>query len=256
MNPRLIFCHGTNLKIIYLNRAVYFVKSCSLRNIYVVFQLERTSEKTKNMNKIITAFVVTILASISFGQEESTGHSYCVKFAPIQLIAGEFNFTYEQRLGKFTSLELELGPTFSEVGFTRGNHALWGKGSPESGIGFHGALGFRLYPLCDANEMSSLYLEPQLKYRRYNSIYTDNSYNTGDITGNLDQLIFRFNLGYQFWASDRLAIDLYAGIGMGNNTDERYYLEYDADSVYSWKSNVEKRILVNATTGIRIGFGK
>lgn len=67
------------------------------------------------MNKIITAFVVTILASISFGQEESTGHSYCVKFAPIQLIAGEFNFTYEQRLGKFTSLELELGQPFLKL---------------------------------------------------------------------------------------------------------------------------------------------
>ncbi|MCC6702514.1 MAG: DUF3575 domain-containing protein [Fluviicola sp.] len=209
------------------------------------------------MNKIITALVVTIIASISFGQEESTGHSYSIKFAPIQLIAGEFNFTYEQRLTKFTSLELELGPTFSEVGLSRGNHNLWNTGNPESAIGFHGALGFRLYPLCAANEMSSLYLEPQFKYRRYNSVYTDDNYNAGDITGNLDQLIFRFNLGYQFWASDRLAIDLYAGIGMGNNSDERYDLIYDGVSgAYTWKANVVKRLLINGTTGIRIGFGK
>lgn len=209
------------------------------------------------MNKVITTLIVTIISSLSFAQEETTEKSFAVKFSPVQLLAGEFNFTVEKSLTKFTSLEVELGPTFSEVGFTRGNHALWGQGQLMSAIGFHGALGIRLYPLCAANEMSSLYLEPQLKYRRYNSVYTDESYNAGDVTGNLDQLIFRFNLGYQFWASDRLTIDLYAGIGMGNNSDERYYLEYDGvSSNYTWKANVEKRILVNGTTGIRIGFGK
>jgi hypothetical protein len=209
------------------------------------------------MNKFISVFLVTILASISFGQESTSERKYAIKFAPIQLISGEFNFAYEQRIGKFTSVELELGPTFSEVGFTRGNHSFWENGNPDSGIGFHGALGVRLYPLCDAYEMKSLYLEPQIKYRRYNSVYTDNDYNAGDVTGNLDQLIFRFNMGIQFWASDRLTIDIYAGIGLGNNSDETYYLNYDGVSGnYIWQSNVEKELLVNGTTGIRIGFGK
>lgn len=209
------------------------------------------------MNKVITTLIVTIISSLSFAQEETTEKSFAVKFSPVQLLAGEFNFTVEKSLTKFTSLEVELGPTFSEVGFTRGNHALWGQGQLMSAIGFHGALGIRLYPLCDAYEMKSLYLEPQVKFRRYNSVYVDETQKVEDITGTLDQVIFRFNLGFQFWPSDRLTMDVFAGIGMGNNTDTRYNLMYDGVSnSYSWQPNVEKRLLVNGTTGIRIGFGK
>lgn len=216
-----------------------------------------------------------ILSAVSLGvySQEETEYSgdknFVLKFCPSQLVAGEFNFSYEQRIGRIFSLELEVGPTISQFGLNFGNQRLW-RGElwqfdaisedAEAAVGFHASLAPKFYPASDDNQLKGLYLSPVFKYRQYN-------YTSQDITGNLDdarsslsQMIFRFNMGFQFWPGDgHFSIDMYFGVGLGTFTIKNQYIDnYIDDQGYvqsRWATSTDTGIRLNAATGIKFGFG-
>lgn len=217
------------------------------------------------MKKIITLIVVAFGCLHLHAQDANVRRNFVVKFAPTQLVAGEMSLNYEQRIGKFISLELDLGPTFSEFGINRSNHSLWYNGTVNdldvmSDIGFHISLAPRFYPLYDECEMRGLYLSPVFKYRVYNSTYTYDG--LSDQSGSLTQAIFRFNLGFQFWpGAGKFSIDLFSGIGMSSNTDKMFKVEnvYDPNTgnyAMSWVDNTRKLMTINGVIGVKFGFGQ
>lgn len=216
-----------------------------------------------------------ILSAVSLGawsqsEEEYSGDkNFVIKFCPTQLVAGEFNFTYEQRLGRRLGLELEVGPTISQFGLNFGNQRLW-RGEiwdfnpinqdAQSAVGFHVSLAPKFYPMSDDNQLKGLYLSPMFKYRQYN-------YNNKDINGVLDdtrsslsQMIFRFNMGFQFWPGDgNFSIDMFFGVGLSTfNIKDQYIDNYVDDQGYvqsKWSSSSNNGVRLNAATGVKFGFG-
>lgn len=229
------------------------------------------------MKKILSIIFISS-SLIVFSQDgKETGfdgiRNFAIKFSPTQLAAGEFNFTYEQRVAKRISLELEVGPTISQFGLNFGNQRLW-QGDlglwkfnslgdePDAAIGFHVAIAPRFYPVSDEYLLKGLYLSPQFKFRRYNYEEVDYTETLGNVRSTIDQTIFRFNMGLQFWPGDGdFCIDMFFGVGLGTFAIKGNDIIYTEDPVgsgnvtYEWKSNRDTGVRFNAVTGIRFGFG-
>lgn len=228
------------------------------------------------MKKIIGIIIVSIVSFGAYSQEDAEMDSgqknFVLKFCPTQLVAGELNFSYEQRIARVFSLELEVGPTISQFGLNFGNQRLW-RGNdgleiwqfepidPEakSAIGFHVSLAPKFYPVSEDNELKGLYLSPVFKYRKYNYINEDPNGTIEDARANIDQMIFRFNLGFQFWPGDgNFSLDMYFGVGLGTYNIQGNYLNYvdnNGNPQLGWTSYNDTGIRFNAATGIKFGFG-
>jgi hypothetical protein len=220
---------------------------------------------------------IILLSAVSFGtySQEETEYSgdknFVLKFCPTQLVAGEFNFSYEQRIARIISLELEIGPTISQFGLNFGNQRLWQGDlglwnydaidvNANAAIGFHASLAPKFYPASEDNELKGLYLAPMLKFRRYNYVNEDDGGILSDAKSNIDQFIFRFNMGFQFWPGDgNFSLDMYFGVGLGTfNIHGQRYDNYVNDQGYvetKWTPYSDNGIRFNAATGIKFGFG-
>ncbi len=220
-----------------------------------------------------------ILLAVSFGtfsQEEAENsgeRKFALKFCPTQLVAGEFNFSYEQRIAPIFSLELEVGPTISQFGLNFGNQRLWqgdnGLGfwdfesidsRAKPSIGIHVSIAPRFYPMAQDNPMKGLYLSPVVKYRRYNYINEDLSDVLDDAQSYVDQMIYRFNLGLQFWPGDgNFSIDMYFGVGLStyNLKGNRYFntVTNEGNVQTQWDTYRDNGIRLNVATGLKFGFG-
>lgn len=225
------------------------------------------------MKKLLGIIILSTVSFGSYSQDESGYRKFVLKFSPTQLVAGEFNFSYEQRLAKIISLELEVGPTISQFGLNMGNQKLWqgdlglGNYKPidpdaEASIGFHVSLAPRFYPAAtEDNPMKGLYLSPVFKYRKYNYINEDDMEVLDNAKSSLSQMIFRFNMGLQFWPGDgNFSLDMFFGIGLGTYEIKGQRVEsYDAGSgvwATRWVGYQDNGIRFNVATGIKFGFGK
>ncbi|AEA42207.1 hypothetical protein [Fluviicola taffensis] len=228
------------------------------------------------MKKLIGIFILSVVSFATYSQddEEATSRNFVLKFAPTQIVAGELNFSYEQRIARIISLELEVGPTISQFGLNFGNQKLW-RGSDglgiwnfdpisydaSSAIGFHVSLAPRFYPASDDNLLKGLYLSPVFKFRQYNYNIEDNQGLLDDETSRINQGIFRFNFGLQFWPKGgKFSIDMFFGIGLStfNLKDHQAIGEYDPvtmDYTTKWVETTDKGVRFNAATGIKFGFG-
>lgn len=192
------------------------------------------------------------------------------KFSPMQLVMGEINFSAEFSINKNSSIEFELGPTISRIGFgTAATHYgstidYYGPQSERnSAIGMHASVGYRFYPLEDEIAPYGFYLSPIIKYRRYSYLYEDYSGKLGDAKGFKDQFMFRFNTGYQFWPTDHFSIDVYFGVGLGMRTDLEKYITYNysdpndpnSTGTYSWATSKGTGARLNSTIGVKFGLG-
>lgn len=224
------------------------------------------------MKKLLGSIILSAISLVTWSQDETEdriGKNFVLKFAPTQLVAGEFNFSYEQRIARIFSLELEVGPTISQFGLNFGNQRLWRgdiwnfnpiNSDADAGIGFHASLAPRFYPLSGDNELKGLYLSPVFKYRQYNYLIQDINGVLEDTKASLSQLIFRFNMGFQFWPGDgNFSIDMYFGVGLGAfDINDKYMDNYvdDQGNVQSrWVATSNTGVRLNAATGIKFGFG-
>ncbi|MNU88538.1 hypothetical protein D3C71_783500 [compost metagenome] len=224
------------------------------------------------MKKLLALIILSTVSFGSYSQDDSGYRNFAIKFSPTQLVAGEFNFSYEQRLTKMISLELEVGPTISQFGLNFGNQKLW-QGDlglwdfesidqrADASIGFHVSLAPRFYPAAtEDNPMKGLYLSPVFKYRQYNYINEDETEVLDNAKSSISQMIFRFNMGLQFWPGNgHFSLDMYFGVGLGTfDIKGQRINSYDAGSgnwMTRWETYRDNGIRFNAVTGIKFGFG-
>ncbi len=224
------------------------------------------------MKKLLGIIILTAVSFGTYSQEETEGSGekkFVLKFCPTQLVAGEFNFSYEQRIARIFSLELEVGPTISQFGLNFGNQRLWRSDiwefdpineNAEAAIGFHVSLAPKFYPTSEDNQLKGLYLSPVFKYRTYNFTNEDVTGNLDDARSSLSQAIFRFNMGFQFWPGDgNFSVDMYFGVGLSTFTIKDQYVDSYVDNqgyVQSqWTSTSDTGIRMNVATGLKFGFG-
>ncbi|MCO5259410.1 MAG: DUF3575 domain-containing protein [Crocinitomicaceae bacterium] len=195
---------------------------------------------------------------------------FFIKFSPTQLVVGEMNFAYEQRVSPQSSIELSLGPTVSEIGINKfylnsiiGNMNYYGGGNSrkESGMGFFAGLVYRYYPISVyATAPQGLYLGPEVKYRMYNTYFVDNSGVLDNKIGTTNQFLFRFNTGYQFVVGRRFAIDVFTALGLGYTVITQYnnYTIFDGNyNLYKtdWTARTRNKVFFSGSIGVKFGIG-
>ncbi len=190
-------------------------------------------------------------------------HSNVFKFDALRLLIGDIGLSYERVVGQKISLEVEAGPTLSNVGLNRLTFHNDGSlnASKNTSLGGFGSLALRFYPLDGRPALNQFYISPKYKYRQYNEMISPNPGSAlSDRKGYSKQNIFSFNFGIQQWVAKQFALDYYVGIGIGHNVN-RYSVAnsfYD-DGTMDWK---EEWIDKNSTSanvilsiGIKCGFG-
>ncbi|MNJ86271.1 hypothetical protein D3C87_37620 [compost metagenome] len=225
------------------------------------------------MKKILGIFIISVISFGAYSQDEMEMESgekrFVLKFCPTQLVAGEFNFSYEQRIARMVSLELEIGPTISQFGLNFGNQRLW-QGEiwgfdaidedADPAIGIHASIAPRFYPASEDNQLKGLYISPVFKYRRYNYTNKDLNYMMTDGRSSIDQMMFRFNMGFQFWPGNgNFSLDMFFGVGLStfNIKGQQSYSYIDDQGIVQsyWTSYSDTGIRFNLATGVRFGFG-
>ena len=189
-----------------------------------------------------------------------------VKFSPLQMIAGEINFGYERKISDYSSLEIELGPTLSNIGLSvNQNHyydplSSYAYVNQTSKVGFFLSTGFRFYPMDNGKVLNGFYVSPVIKYRLMNSGFRDYSGNLEDTKGSESDVNFSFNFGFQKWLSSRFSLDFFGGIGLAYES----YITNEIVSVYnsttqlydySWNRNSFDGVRFLITGGIKVGIG-
>ncbi len=183
-----------------------------------------------------------------------------LKFAPLNMMVGEINFSYEKQTSQKGSFELGIGPTLSKIGFGVDTHIFDTPSVTEnSGLGFFTSVAYRFYPLDETEALNRFYVSPILKFKLLNYSYQDNNTNLGSVKASDNRLDFYFNFGYQVWAAKSFSLDFYGGIGLGYRTTEEYRVESTYTSSGEW---VNKWVMYSvsgaryiANLGLKIGIG-
>jgi hypothetical protein len=185
-----------------------------------------------------------------------------IKFSPLQLLAGEINLGYERQISKKGSIDLELGPTISNIGFGLNNHFIdpFNPSAIEKGaLGFVAAVGYRYYPLDETEALNRFYVSPVLKFKLMNSIFEDGSgIMTDTQRGSRTMTNFFFNFGYQMWLAKSFSLDFFAGFGIGLHQETTFYTTQvfkDNTWVNEWQEINNSGSVYVGNIGIKIGIG-
>lgn len=221
-------------------------------------------------------FVSIALVSISYvgiSQETESkdgprqiGNKWAVKLTPTQLIMGELNLSVEFKTSKRTSMDIDFGPTLSQVGF---GGMTWEDYDPDQpsttydlykdgSVGYFGALGFRYYPLTKTQSLNRLYIQPQVKYRVYRTIVGEESGLWNEVISTNTQYKFLFNLGYVLWASQNFGFEFYTGAGLGYREVQKYQpytVTNGSDISYEWWQGVDREPQILLNFGIKVLIG-
>jgi hypothetical protein len=241
------------------------------------------ANKKTNKMSIIKLFSVSLIFLISFGSMAQNEviiidrknykkdrnrdirlneNTQIVKFAPINLLAGEINFGYERQLSQKSSLDFEIGPTLSNLRTGFNNHFI----DPfqpvtvaKSALGFLIGAGFRYYPLDETEALNRFYVSPVLKYKLMNSRFEDVSgFVDGTRCGSFSRLNFYFNFGYQFWLSKSFSLDVFGGFGLGFHSEIAYTANHiftGDDWLSSWEERTHSQGVLVGNVGLKLGIG-
>jgi putative salt-induced outer membrane protein YdiY len=198
-----------------------------------------------------------------FLSEKWVQHTNVYKFDAMRLIIGDIALSYERVIGQKTSLELELGPTLSNLGMNRftlqDDNSI--NGSKNTSMGGFGSLAIRFYPLDGRPALNQFYISPKFKYRQYNEIFSPSAASAlDDRKGFSKQNIFSFNFGMQQWVAKQFALDYYVGIGIGHYVDRSsrpnsYYDGVSNEWKEEWLDKKTNSANVVLSIGIKCGIG-
>lgn len=183
------------------------------------------------------------------------------KFDPFRMAIGEINFAYERVIDQQSSVEIELGPTVSNLGKNR--FGVTNNGTSQyktnSEMGVFASAAYRFYPLDGRPALNQLYISPKFKYRLYNeSMEGINGSSLASVKGNTQESIFTFNFGYQQWLAERFSFDYYVGIGIGSYNRKSYYgtSEYvGTEWKEVWMPRNDRYTHFVGTIGLKVGIG-
>ena len=238
---------------------------------------------TETMRTLATFLATLLIASSSIAQDEViiidrskseifksrkprgirlNENTQVVKFAPLNLLAGEILFGYERQHGVKGSLDFELGPTISKIGFGFNSHWVDASLPSEhdiSGLGVVSGVSYRYYPLDETEALNRFYVAPQFRFKAMNHKVQDiNGFVPGVQRGTQMNSNFFFNFGYQSWLSSTFSMDFYMGFGIGMRTERDYDLVtvfQDNEWVYDWSETNSSGAVYVFQLGLKVGIG-
>lgn len=215
---------------------------------------------------IIWVFLCGTLNIFAQDEREVLPPNFVLKYGLFQpFTAGEVPITFEHAFNSKISYEVTAGLTYSKVvlGAADPNFNGGYVVSPnEHKLGFVLQAALRFYPLNRQQAPKGFFISPEIKFRQYRSeyrIWDHVDYSYSHVIRPFNQLIFRFNVGYQFLIGNAVAMDLFGGIGLNNRWGRLPHEGSVQDPVTgeftlnSYDANMNK-IIPHATIGFRIGF--
>lgn len=220
------------------------------------------------MKNLLLGLAAISLSFVTFAQDsEGSGHprqienKYAIKFTPTQLIMGELNLGAEFKIAKKASIDIELGPTMSYAGLggrTEKDFEDEDNGLIKEGrFGYFGALGFRFYPFDKTQALTRLYIQPQFKYRLYNTKVSEGTGLWTSVNSENTQYKVFFNVGWMLWASKSFGFDFYLGAGMGYRSVDRFSptTVYGTSISYEWIETEFNSTQILLNFGVKMGIG-
>lgn len=232
-------------KLLILSLSFLAFKSFAQEEPQVIIVREGKSAKSKQKKEV---------------EERNVENYDAFKFDPFRMIIGEINFSWEHRIAEKTSFEIELGPTISQLDYFN-NVSFIHSGETKVGsmMGFLASGGIRYYPTQDLFAMNKLYISPRVKYRQYNSSYTNDQLSTESI-GYKKEVLFSFILGTQRWYTNNFAFDYYAGFTLGSVKERQYFMEeiYDGTTgtfSKNWREDNYQGARFTLSVGMKVTIG-
>ena len=193
---------------------------------------------------------------------------------PDRFIFADYEMGVETRFSKNWSVELEGGFTKSHTANERFyiGFPLIPYSSTEdlstSAFGYAGSLAFRYYFKEKASQLAQWYISPRLKFRRYNDYYyfknydyTNNIDYSVEAKGYLNETLFSFVVGNQFWLLKHFGLDVYAGVGFGHFMGEYHAIGEKPPGMmgfykyYNFKTVVQEKLLIFPSVGMKLSVG-
>lgn len=226
----------------------------------------------KNSTKYTVVLATLLLSTSLFGQKSNkkfnvlTETETIIKFTPTKIFQGIVEMGVEQGIGDRSSVEFNVGPTFSNVSPFGNGHGIIESingfdNTTGSLMGFSFSGGFRFYPVEERWVMNGFYVSPIVSFKRYNYEFEDFLTGTLDSKNGFRQSTeFGFLFGTQSWLSKYFGIDMYAGMGLRSINSTRYFVEsiYDNNTGNvntSWKQDSDNRASWFISAGIKVGIG-
>lgn len=230
-----------------------FVVSAQTREIVVIDRGSNQVEKTERIERK------------SGSDYRNVQHKQVIKFDPVRMAIGEINFGYERVVGEKSSLDFEIGPTISDIGFYRNIGVNYGgiNFQNESAIGWFGSAAFRYYPLENYYALNRFYVSPKFKYR----LYRENSVVDGDVStltskmNRSEDFVFSFNFGMQQWLAETFSLDYYIGFGISGTQTRAFTPTSFFDGTNNtwseqWKESNRSNSTFILTAGLKVGIGR
>lgn len=236
------------------------------------FVISHKNSTMKNSTKYTVVLATLLLSTSLFAQKSNkkfnvlTETETIIKFTPTKIFQGIVEMGVEQGVGDRSSVEFNVGPTFSNVSPFGNGHGIIESingfdNTTGSLMGFSFSGGFRFYPVEERWVMNGFYVSPIVSFKRYNYEFEDFLTGTLDSKNGFRQSTeFGFLFGTQSWLSKYFGIDMYAGMGLRSINSTRYYVEsiYDNNTgnfTTSWKQDSDNRASWFISAGIKVGIG-
>ena len=220
------------------------------------------------MKNVIILLAFTLVATTTaFGQKfksfsSKTEAETIVKFTPTKIFGGMIEFGVEKAIGDRTSIEVNLGPTISNISPFGNGHGIVGDinglyNTTGSQMGFHVNAGIRFYPIEDKYVMNGFYVSPIIDFRHFNYQFQDyNNPSAPTFNGFRQEMSFGFLFGAQSWVSKYFGLDTYLGMGIKSVDLKQGFNQYDpwtGQGKWVEQRSTDARWFV--TAGVKIGIG-
>jgi len=215
------------------------------------------------MKKFVFFASVFVFWQGLYAQEYDRGDyigANALKFAPMQVFAGELHFAYERRILTQISIEVCGGPTFwrrNSYELPRFDNFIMPNDpvQTENQNGWFLSVAPRFYLISVVGTApKGLYLSPEFKLRNSNTVYKTET--LGSQVSRLNEFTTKFISGYQFVFGRHFAMDLFFGLGFGTDFETDYHIDaYTTSPVtYGWRKVSDTNFRLVGAFGAKLGF--
>lgn len=165
-----------------------------------------------------------------------------LKLSILEYFSGDFALYYERAVGDMFGLEMSLGVTVFDYVGSIFDDFLYDYDEKIFQYGLSYSLSLRFYPI---DLFDEFYVAPEYKFRRYK---WKREYFSGDVEESRKLSLPRLNIGYSYFYDNNLLFDYFVGIGLNNETRERF--DVNDNQVFTEELNPRPRFHV----GFKIGY--
>lgn len=241
--------HKTSVnKIVYENGAIDIINEKQKVETNVKVEYEKIDKNAASSKNVVYSKI-----EINPNVTDNEIYNY-LKIDPLLVLCGEVPVSYERRIGNKTSFEISLGITLVDYFSIIYND--YYNDNAINRVGYTYSIGVRLYPSNYTIGMEEIYLNPEIKIKKYVVDYEQMSGINIDppFTENTIKTDIQLKIGYVDSWSGIVMADYYCGIGLRNKVVKSAEMVSNGSN-YVLQQTISDDLYPCLTVGIKICFG-